>query len=121
MLRSLTCQRQILVTAQDAVSIVLYVFTLSCFLASGLAFLNLKGETDKMRRLALAIALACVLSGVVRSGEIHTTGAVATPTPSPATVPGEIHPTGAVATGATVPEEASTLITIILTLISIVP
>ena len=124
------CQRRILVTARDAVSIALYVFTLSCFLASRLAFLNLKGETDKMRRLALAIALACALSGVVRAGEIHTTGAVATPTPSTVTVTGEIHPTGAIAppppgeipgTGATAPQESSALLTIILTLISIVP
>ena len=79
-----------------------------------------------MRRLALAIALACVLSGVVRSGEIHTTGAVATPTPSPA--PGESHPSGAVAsadweinTGETATQESSVVLTIIVTLISIVP
>jgi len=78
-----------------------------------------------MRRLALAIALACVLSGVVCAGEIHTTGAVALPTPSPAAITGGIPSTGDVriseirTTGA--PEESSTLLTIILTLISIVP
>jgi hypothetical protein len=117
----LFCQRRILVIAQDPVSIVLYVFTLPCFLASGLAFLNLKGETDKMRRLALAIALACALSGVVtRAGEIHTTGAVASPSPSPVTAAGGMH-----STGTTAPGEVSTnvdaVLTIILTLISIVP
>ena len=68
-----------------------------------------------MRRLALAIALACVLSGAVRAGEIHTTGAVATPTPSPVTVIEENN-----STGATAPQASSTVLTIILTLISIV-
>ena len=112
-------------------SIVLYVFTLGCFLASGLAFLNLKGETDKMRRLALAIALACVLSGVAHAGEIHTTRAA---TPSTVTAAGEIPTTGAPAppepsmvtptgeipsTGAPELETSSTILTIILTLISI--
>ena len=89
-----------------------------------------------MRRLALAIAIACVLSGVVRAGEIHTTGAVASPTPSTvavtgeihssdATVPGESHPTGATApgempsTGAKEPQPSGTLLTVILTIISI--
>jgi hypothetical protein len=73
-----------------------------------------------MRYLVLAVALACVLSGVVCAGEIHTTGAVAPPPPSttpgeiPGTTPGEIHTTSA-------PEESSTALTIILTLISIVP
>ena len=99
-------------------SIVLYVITLSCFLASVLAFL--KGETDKMRRLTLAVALACVLSGAVRAGEIASTGAVASPTPSPATAPGEISSTGATTPGEILSTEATAL-TIILTLISIVP
>jgi hypothetical protein len=73
-----------------------------------------------MRRLALVLTLACVLSGVVRAGEIHTTGAVASPSPTPVpatgqiptndeTPPGEIHSTG------------ETVLTIILTIISIVP
>ena len=134
MVRSLVCQRRILVIARDAVSIALYVFTLSCFLASGLAFLNLKGETDKMRRLALTIALACVFSGVARAGEIHSTGAV-TPPPDTVTAAGEIPTTGAPApqpsnsvvttgeihtTGAATPETSSTLSMIILTIISIV-
>jgi hypothetical protein len=37
-----------------------------------------------MRRLALAIVLACALSGVAHAGEIHTTGAVAPQQPPPA-------------------------------------
>jgi hypothetical protein len=117
----------ILETARNPVSIAVYVFTLSCFLASRLAFLNLKGETGKMRRLALTMTLACVLSGAVRAGEIHTTGAVAMPTPSPVTATGEIPSIGVTiageidSTGATTPQESSALITIILTIISIVP
>lgn len=73
-----------------------------------------------MRRLALTITLACLLSGLARAGEMHPTGVVAPPPPpstvtaseeslSDDTAPGEIHPTGA------------TALTIILTLISIVP
>ena len=84
-----------------------------------------------MRRLALAIALACVLSGAVSAGEIHSTGVVApTPTPSTVMAPGEIPSTGGASTSstttaggeipATAPEESGTLLTIILTLISIV-
>ncbi len=78
-----------------------------------------------MRRLALAIAMTCVLSGVVCAGEIHSTGAIGeiptSGTPAPGEIPstggpktGEIHTTGA-------PAESSTVLTIILTLISIVP
>ena len=73
-----------------------------------------------MRRLALAIALACVLSGVARAGEISSTGAVAQPTPSPVMAPGEMHPTGATTPGEIHTTEATAL-TILLTLISIVP
>ena len=121
------CQRRILVTAREAVSIALYVFTLCCFLASRLAFLNLKGEIDKMRCLALAIALACILSGMARAGEIHSTGAIASPTPSTMTTTGEIPTTGVIiageihTTGEAATETSSTVLTIILTLISIVP
>ena len=61
-----------------------------------------------MRRLVLAVALACVLSGVARAGEISSTGVVAPPPPTT----GEIHSTGAT---------SSTVLTIILTFISIVP
>ena len=70
-----------------------------------------------MRRLALAMALACALSGAIHGGEIHSTGAVASPTPSPAA--GEIHTTGATAPGE-VPTNGETALTIILTIISIV-
>ena len=72
-----------------------------------------------MRRLALTIALACVLSIGTRAGEIPTTGVVATPTPSPTTTAGEIP-----STGVPTPVEIHTtgvVTTIILTVISIVP
>ena len=78
-----------------------------------------------MKRLALVITLACVLSGVAHAGEIHSTGAVAPQTPNPIPIAGEIHTTGAVkageipSTGATAPQPSSTLLTIILTLINI--
>ena len=70
-----------------------------------------------MRRLALAITLACVLSGVARAGEIPSTGLVAPPPPPPCAVMAvrEI-PT----TSSTAPQPSDTLITIILTIISIV-
>ena len=63
-----------------------------------------------MKRLALAIAFACVLTGVARAGEIHTTGAVAAPTPNTGTIAGEISSTGATA-----------ILPMLLTLFSIVP
>ena len=84
-----------------------------------------------MRRLALAIALACTLSGVTRAGEIPSTGAVAPRPQNPTTISGEIHTTGTAApstmpiageihsTGATAPQPSNTLLTIILTVISI--
>ena len=76
-----------------------------------------------MRRFALAMALACVLSGVIRAGEIHSTRAVGEiPTSD---VAGEIPTSGAIGeihtTGQSAPEESTTALTIILTLISIVP
>lgn len=73
-----------------------------------------------MRRLTLAIALAFVLSGAVHAGEMASTGAVASPTPSPAAMPGEISSTGATTPGE-IPTTEETALTIILTLISIVP
>jgi hypothetical protein len=74
-----------------------------------------------MRRLVLAIALACVLSGVARAGEIPSTGAVAQPTPSPVTTTEVIHTTGEIySTGAAAPQASSTILTIIVTLYSIV-
>jgi hypothetical protein len=76
-----------------------------------------------MRRLALTIVLACVLSGVARAGEIHTTGAVSPSPPPPPTMmtTGEIHSTGEIpSTGEIAPEASSMVLTMILTLISIV-
>ena len=75
-----------------------------------------------MRRLILAMALSCVLSGAIHGGEIHSTGAVAlpTPTPSTATAPGEIPSTGVTAPGE-IHTTGEAALTIILTLISIVP
>ena len=68
-----------------------------------------------MRRLALAIALACVLSGMAHAGEIHTTRATVPPTPSTVTVAGEIS-----TTDGTAPQEPTSVLTIVLTLLSIV-
>jgi hypothetical protein len=74
-----------------------------------------------MRRLALMITLACVLSGLVQAGEIHTTGAIATPTPSPTIAYGGI-PTTSLPTAVNIPGTGATVpLTIILTIISIVP
>jgi hypothetical protein len=78
-----------------------------------------------MRRLALMITLACLLSNAVRAGEIPSTGVVATPTPSPVSAYGEIDTTGIATVGqihstGEAASEASTALTIILTLISIV-
>ena len=75
-----------------------------------------------MKLLAIAVLLACMLSGTARAGEVPSTGAVAPPTG------GGIHSTGAEipTTGETVTGEISstsgdstTVLTIILTLISI--
>lgn len=67
-----------------------------------------------MRRLALTIAIACVLSGVARAGEIHSTGIVAPPAPAPSSVTttGEIPSTGATGT-----QSSGTVLAIILTII----
>jgi len=67
-----------------------------------------------MRHLAIAVLLACMLSGTALAGEIPSTGVVAPPPPRTLTISGEI-PT----TGETAPEESDTLITIILTLLTI--
>jgi|GEM_PF-1138293 len=85
-----------------------------------------------MRRFALAVALACVLSGVARAGEIPTSG-VTSPTEGTVTVAGEIPTTGGTApstpgtapgdvptNGGTQAEDSSTVLTIILTFIGIV-
>ena len=68
-----------------------------------------------MRHLALAVLLACLLSGAVRAGEIPSTGVVSSPPPpTTLTVTGEIP-----STGATAPQPSSTVLAIILTLITI--
>jgi hypothetical protein len=76
-----------------------------------------------MRRLALAITFACVLSGAAHAGEIASTGLV-TPPPPPSTITGEIHNTDATAPGEIhstgAPQESDTVLTIILALIGIV-
>ena len=66
------------------------------------------------------MVLAGALSVMARAGEIHPTGAVATPTPSPVTAYGENPGTGAAAPG-DIHNTGETALTIILTLISIVP
>ena len=66
-----------------------------------------------MRHFAIAALLACVLSGTARAGEIPSTGVAAPQPSSSAGVTGEIHSTGGT--------ELNTVLTIILTLISIVP
>ena len=66
-----------------------------------------------MRHLALAVLLACLLSGAVRAGEIPSTGVVSPPPPTTLTVTGEIP-----STGATAPQPSSTVLVIILTLIT---
>ena len=67
-----------------------------------------------MRRLAFAIALACVLSGGVRAGEIHPTGVVAPPPPNTLTAANEIHTTSATAA------DSTAVLTILLAFLGIV-
>jgi hypothetical protein len=77
-----------------------------------------------MRHLALAVVLACMLSGTARAGEIPTGDRTLPPPPPKSLVmPGEIPAgdwTGEIPTSdATAPEASSTLLTIILTLLTI--
>lgn len=76
-----------------------------------------------MRHLALAVLLACMLSGTAHAGEIPSTGVVLPPPPRSVTTTGEIPSgdrTGEIATSdETAPEASSTLFTIILTLLTI--
>ena len=67
-----------------------------------------------MRHLALAVLLACMLSGTARAGEIPSTGVQVPPPPPTLMATGEM-PTS----DATAPEASSAVLTIILTLISI--
>lgn len=75
-----------------------------------------------MRRLALAVVLACALSGTAGAGEIPS-GDRTPPPGSSSVMPGEI-PTGdwtgeIPSSDATAPEASNTLLTIILTLLTI--
>ena len=67
-----------------------------------------------MRQLALAVVLACMLSGTARAGEIPSGDRTPPPPPCTATTTGEIPVSDATALG--VP---GTVLTIILTLITI--
>jgi hypothetical protein len=76
-----------------------------------------------MRHLALAVVLACVLSGVAQAGEIPT-GDKTTPHGSSSLVTAGEIPSGdrsgeIPSSEATAPETSSTLLTIILTLLTI--
>lgn len=73
-----------------------------------------KEKRERMRHSALALVLACVLSGTASAGEIPTTGAPAPHASSSAVTTGEIP-----STGGTAPQASSTFLTIILTLITI--
>ncbi|HEX7333953.1 MAG TPA: hypothetical protein VF290_20785 [Pyrinomonadaceae bacterium] len=77
-----------------------------------------------MRRLALTITLACVLSGAAHAGEMPSTGAPTPPPPSTTTAAGEIPTTGSAAPGEIhstgAPQESDTVLTIILTIIGFV-
>jgi len=77
-----------------------------------------------MKRLTLAIAFACVLTGVVRAGEIHTTVAGASPAPNTKTTAGGslssdvVAPGDSPATDATAPREVLTIILALLDIVS---
>lgn len=68
-----------------------------------------------MRRLAFAIALACLLSGGVRAGEIHPTGVVAPPPPNTLTAANGIQTTSATAAA-----DSTAVLTILLAFLGIV-
>ena len=75
-----------------------------------------------MRQLAIAVLLACMLSGTARAGEVPSTGVVAPQPPPPGSVltTGEIHTTGEMVAGEihSTGGDSTTVLTIILTLIS---
>ena len=72
-----------------------------------------------MKRLVLAIAFACVLTGVARAGEIHTTGAVPPPPPPPTTT---MVTTGETPSAdATAPEDSTILLMVLTIIDTIVP
>jgi hypothetical protein len=67
-----------------------------------------------MRRLTLAVVLACALCGIARAGEVPTTGVIAPPPPpNPVITSGEVP-----LTGATTLEPATDVLAIVLTIIS---
>lgn len=67
-----------------------------------------------MRRLTLAVVLACALCGIARAGEVPTTGLVAPPPPpNPVIISGEVP-----STGATTLEQATNVLATVLTIIS---
>ncbi len=69
-----------------------------------------------MRRLTLAVVLACALCGLARAGEIPSTGIIAPPPPpNPVITSGEVP-----STGATIVEPATDVLEIVLMMISIV-
>lgn len=72
-----------------------------------------------MRQLAIAVLLACMLSGTARAGEVPSTGVVA---PQPSSSAGVTGATGAAAAGEihSTGGDSTTVLTIILTFISIV-
>lgn len=76
-----------------------------------------------MRHLALAVVLACMLSGTARAGEIPTGDRTPPPPPPKSLVtPGEIPAgdwTGEIPSDVIAPEASSTLLTIFLTLLTI--
>ena len=76
-----------------------------------------------MRHFVTALVLACVLSGTVLAGEIPTTGATSPPPSGAGEKAGEIHTVGGEipTTGATAPPESTTVLTIILAVLGIVP
>ena len=98
-------------SAGRRVNSVICIYTM-LILCQYIGILNLK-EIRRMRHLALAVLLACMLSGTARAGEIPSTGMVPPPPPT-VTIPGEI-PTS----DATTPQAPDILLTIILTLISL--
>ncbi|HEU4835154.1 MAG TPA: hypothetical protein VFS90_12085 [Pyrinomonadaceae bacterium] len=68
-----------------------------------------------MRHFALALVLACVLSGTASAGEIPTTGTPSPPPPSPVMTTGETPLTEATET-----QGLTSVLTMILTLLDIV-
>jgi hypothetical protein len=68
-----------------------------------------------MRHFALALVLACMLSGTVSAGEIPSTGVVTPPTRFRVTVAGLVPSSGAAGS-----QELTTVVTIFLTLLSTV-